>query len=325
MQQTCDRAEKIVPKEDIIVVTRREFADIVMEQLPWLQPRQLVLEPVNRNTAPAAAVAANRIRINEGRETVMLILPADQLIINEQAFVEAAKGAEEYARTHDKVLVFGATPTRPEPGYGYIQVAPAHDDGDDTTTIGELSVIKSFVEKPDRDFAELFIQSGEFLWNTGIYMARVGVLLSQLDNLLPVVMRPEGDKEKIATIEEEHDFLTTNYCRYPNLSLDLAIMEKMKHRRVLHSNFGWADLGTWHGIYESVEKDSNENVVVNDKSEVIADNSRHNVIALPDGKLAIIANLDGYIIAEQDNTLLICPKGDTSSPIRKYLSIVENK
>lgn len=306
MQQACSRAEKIVDRNHIIVVTKKEYTTLAKEQLPWLPDEHLLAEPVQRNTCPAAAWAVHRAMCEAGDDSIVVLMPADQLILHEDRFESDIRNGAELVAANDTILTMGATPTRTEPGYGYIQV-------------GENNSVRSFIEKPEREFAKVLIESGEFLWNTGIYMARTGYIRHQFKQLLPYVLR-----DVRVSAEEENTFIMENYSRYPNMSLDLAILEKMPVRSVMHCDFGWADIGTWHSIYEAIPKDAEENVNVNTNSHIIADNAHNNVISLPDGHLAVLSGMEGYIVAQQDNVLLICPKSDSSALIRKFITQIEN-
>lgn len=325
IQTACLRAKKLVGEDHVIVVSNKDFEDLLRQQLSWLPQDNILCEPVHRNTCPAAAWAVHRVMMTSksGNDAVVMLMPSDQLILHEDRFEKAVIEGAQYVCANDTVLTMGATPTRTEPGYGYIQMSGeqtvAQKNDSDAASYSHVDKIKSFVEKPDREFARVLIESGEFLWNTGIYMARVGYIREQFKALLPYVLRDvRGD------VEEEKTFIIENYSRYPNLSLDLAILEKMPVRSVMHCDFGWADIGTWHGIYEAMPCDADDNVIINQQSHVISDNSHRNVIALPNGKLAILSGMEGMIVAESDNVLLVCPKGESSAMVRKYLAKVEN-
>ena len=285
------------------MVTHTAFEDILREQLPELLNDNLILEPINRNTAPATLMALRSGIIPDDGD--VLIVPADQIVMNEDKFKEAIHNATDYIDCYDHVLTMGVKPTRPEPGYGYLQMGelvPATPEHPNPTT----HQVKSFTEKPDRDFARMFMESGEFLWNTGIYMAKANYITQQLTTLMG------GD--------ENMDYSTS-----PNLSIDMAILEKMSEKVVMECSFGWADIGAWHGIYEAFSNADVDNVLVNKKSRLRIENSTHNVISLPDGKLAVISGLSGYIIAEKDNVLLICQKEDSSAMVRKLLGKIETE
>lgn len=303
LQQTYDRMLKIMPKENILVVTHTAFADILSEQLPELPGTNLIFEPINRNTAPAALMALRSGMIPPDGSVV--IVPADQLVMNEEKFFEAVNNAMDYINCYDSVLTMGVKPTRPEPGYGYLQMGelvPATPEHPNPTT----HQVKSFTEKPEREFARMFMDSGEFLWNTGIYMAKADYIGAQLASLMGF----DG---------------TQDYSMSPNLSIDMAILEKMPEKVVMECAFGWADIGAWHGIYEAFANADVDNVMVNKKSTLMAENATHNVISLPNGKLAVISGLDGFIVAEKDNVLLICQKEDSSAMIRKLLGKIETE
>lgn len=303
LQQTYERMQKIMPKENILVVTHTAFEDILREQLPELLHDNLILEPINRNTAPATLMALRSGIIPDDGDVI--IVPADQIVMNEDKFKDAIQNATDYIDCYDHVLTMGVKPTRPEPGYGYLQmgelVSPTPEHPNPTT-----HHVKSFTEKPERDFARMFMDSGEFLWNTGIYMAKANYITKQLTTIMGV--------------DEDMD-----YSMSPNLSIDMAILEKMPEKVVMECSFGWADIGAWHGIYEAFCNADVDNVLVNKKSRLRTDNSTHNVISLPDGKLAVISGLSGYIIAEKDNVLLICQKEDSSAMVRKLLGKIETE
>ena len=221
-----------------------------------------------------------------------------------------------YVTENDVLVVMGVRPSRPEPGYGYIQIG-------EQSCKPDVYAVKSFTEKPDREFAKMFMESGEFYWNTGIFLSNVQYLLKSFEYIFPDVLRSLRYKRINYSYEEEMKFVSENYPRYPNLSLDYAVLEQGKHVYVMKCDFGWADLGTWHAIYESMSKVEDDNVVID--SEVMMEDCHNNVIKLPKGRLGVFNGLDGYIVAEKDNVLFICKKGDSSSMVRKYVSEVRMK
>ena len=287
LQQTFDRFCKVVPKENIYICTCKQYLPMVLEQVPEIGEHNILVEPVNRNTAPSVAWAHIRIR-RANPDANIIITPSDQLVMNEEAFLNCMEVGLGYVSGHDVLLAIGVVPTRPEPGYGYIQMG-------DLSCKPDVYQVKSFTEKPEREFAKMFMESGEFYWNTGIFI----------------------------TYEDELEYVAKHYPRYPNLSIDYAILEHSEEVYVMKCNFGWADLGTWHAVYECMSAVDNDNVVVD--SEVLLEDSHNNVIKLPKGKLGVINGLDGYIVAEQGNVLLICKKGDSSALVRKYVNEVQLK
>lgn len=312
LQSTYQRMAKIISPEHIYVNTHHDYAALVREQLPALPADNLLSEPIHRSTAPSLAWACHRIAaINP--QACIIATPSDQTVFNEDAFREAIDEGMEYAATHDHVLCIGIRPTRPEPGYGYIQIGEKEGE--------KMYEVKSFTEKPEREFAQMFMESGEFFWNTGVFISSVRSLQSQLDGLLPSVLRKFDRLNSKWTLQEENDYMQENFSLYPNLSADAAILERGKHVSVMLAQFGWADVGTWHSIYETMRKTEEDNVVID--SDVMLENCHNNVIKLPKGRVAVINGLDGYIVAEHDNVLFICPKEDSSALLRKYVNEVQ--
>jgi len=315
LQATYDRIVKLLPKENIYVCTCREYFDMAKEQLPDISPRNIMLEPIHRNTAPSVAWAAMRIqKINP--QANIIIVPSDQMVLNETAFARSVDIGFNYVSENNVVVVMGVKPTRPEPGYGYVQLG-------DLSCKPDVYAVKSFTEKPDRDFARMFMQSGEFYWNTGIFQSNACYLLKCFERIFPEVLRQLRYDVVEYSYEEEIEYVSQNYPRYPNLSLDYAILERSRNVYVMKCDFGWADLGTWHAIYESMSKVGGDNVIIN--SEVMLEDCHNNVIKLPKGKVGVFNGLEGYIVSDVDNVLLICKKSDDSSLIRKYVSEVRMK
>lgn len=313
LQQTYDRFKEIVPVENIYVNTNDAYIDLVLEQLPDLAPDHLLAEPIHRGTAPSVAWCAHRI-IAHNPDANIVIAPSDQTIIGEEAFAECISRGFDFVANNRFMLTLGLKPTRPEPGYGYIQMGDKVEDG--------VYKVQSFTEKPERDFAKIFVDSGEFYWNTGIFLSNISYLRECLKQIFPVVLR-KIDTEREVSLQEELDFVKENFPSYPNLSIDYGILDKNDNVYVMRCGFGWADLGQWHSIYEGMSKGTGDNVVIG--SKVIAEDSRNNIIKLPDDHLGIINGLDGYIVAEKGNVLLICKKEDSSALIRKYINEVQVK
>ena len=300
----------MLPADHIYVCTCREYLEMSREQLPDVPERNFIVEPINRNTAPSVAWAAMRILKREPEANV-IVLPSDQMVLNEASFTHSVELGFSYVAENDVLMVMGVKPTRPEPGYGYIQMG-------DLSCKPEVYAVKSFTEKPEREFATLFMNSGEFYWNTGIFLSNVDYLLKSFEKIFPEVLRPLRYEKINYTYEEEMEFVARNYPRYPNISLDYAILEQCKNVFVMQCDFGWADLGTWHAIYESMSKVEGDNVVIDSKVEL--EDCRNNVIKLPKGKIGVFNGLEGYIVADSDDVLLVCKKNDDSSLIRKYAS-----
>ena len=312
LQVTYDRMVRIIHPENIYVCTCAEFRHLVCQQLPDVLPEHILVEPVNRNTAPSVAWAGWRIHRN-GDDGRIIVVPSDQFVVDVEAFCKSALEGLDFVGSHDLVLTMGVRPSRPEPGYGYIQI------GESTPTAG-ISRVRSFAEKPEREFAQIFMDSGEFLWNTGIFLFNVCYLRTFFLNVFQDMGRRFADLDMNISPEEEEHFVMEYYPSYPNVSIDKAALELSGNVYVAQYSFGWADFGTWHSIYEYMQKHEGDNVVID--SEVILEDCANNIVKLPHGHIGVINGLDGYIVAEQGDVLLICKKGDSSALIRKYVNEV---
>ncbi len=316
LQSTFDRFERLLPIENIYICTCAEYHDLVREQLPEIADCNIIVEPIHRNTAPSVAWASMRIHHIDPKANI-IVSPSDQLVLNESSFAHSIDVGLGYVSENHVLLAMGVKPTRPEPGYGYIQLG-------DLSCKPDVYQVKSFTEKPERDFARVFMDSGEFYWNTGIFISSAYHMLDTFEHVFPPVLRGLRYDVKEYTPEEELKYVEENYSRYPNLSLDYAILEQSENNVfVMKCDFGWADLGTWHSIYEVMHKVNDDNVVMD--SEVILEGCKNNIIKLPKGKLGVFNGLEGYIVAEEDGVLLICKKSDNSSMVKKYVNEVRIK
>ena len=314
LQQTYERLSKLVPNSHIFISTHKDYVDLVKEQLPDVSYEQILDEPIRRNTAPAVLWAVHHIQKNNPN-AVVIVSPSDQDVHNEDAFAKNINEALAFMENNSCIITMGVPPSRPEPGYGYIQTGDyvGHD----------VYRVKSSTEKPNREFAQLFVNSGEFYWNTGIFLGTASKLLECLYKLLPTVLRELDKQQPNHCLQDERDFLETHFSAYPNMPIDRTLLEKAEDMFVLKCDFGWADLGTWHSIYETCQQETNDNVIVD--SEAILENCQNCIVKMPNGKLAVINGLDGFIVVEKDNVLLICKKEDSSALIRKYVTEVQVK
>ncbi len=315
LQQAFDRLARIIPQQNIYVSTQVEYAHWVTEQLPELSADNVLAEPVARNTAPSVAWAAYRIS-HICPDAQVIMMPSDQAVFGDDLFERNVKECLDFVAQKDCLVALGVHPTRPEPGYGYIQMGEGAGPDD-------LYHIQSFTEKPERDFARMFVESGEFLWNTGMFLSNVRNLVNSLRKILPVVLRLIDKEDMSITLDEERTFVKENFSKFPNLSMENGILEKSHEVYVMKCSFGWADLGTWHSIYEGMQKSEGDNVVID--SEVMLEDCHDNIIKMPHGHLAVINGLEGYIVAEAGDVLVICKKGDSSALIRKYVNEVRLK
>lgn len=314
LQHTYDRFARLLPKENIYVVTNEEYESIVREQLPELTDERLLSEPIHRGTAPSMIWASHRI-FNKCRDARILVTPSDLTIVREDRFEACLERAFEFVAANDYMLTMGVKPTRPEPGYGYIQLGEECQEG--------VHKVKSFTEKPEREFARMFMEMGEFYWNTGMFLANARCALDTLYKLVPSVLRTFDAEHPEYDYVEENKYIKKNFPSYPNLSIDFGVLERSNNVCVMCCDFGWADLGTWHSMYEALSKGEGDNVTVD--TDVVLDNAHGNIIKLPKGRLAVISNLDGYIIAEEGNVLFIGKKEDSSADIRRIVNDIQIK
>ena len=300
LQLTFDRYSKIIPTENIFVVTNTQYEGLVKEQLPSLKEDQILLEPSRRNTAPCIAMASMRIQeINPNAN--MIVAPADHLIVKETEFIDAINKGLEFVAQSPQLLTLGIKPNRPDTGYGYIQLDEKKD--------GDFYKVKTFIEKPQQEFAQVFVESDEFYWNSGIFLWNVNTILNAFQTLLPDVC-----PKMVAGLED--------FASCPSISIDYAIMEKAENVYVQLCSFGWADLGTWASLHEVLPKDKQRNVII--QGNTMLYDCQKNIIAIPERKLAVIQGLEDYLVADTNNVLLICRKDDEST-IRRYVNDVQVK
>ena len=312
LQLTFDRFRHLMPAENILIVSNVIYKDLILEQLPELKPNQVLLEPNRRNTAPCIAYAVNRINAITDKANI-IVAPSDHLILKELDFLETIKVGLDFVEKNNSLLTLGIKPSRPETGYGYIQIS----DGETN-----LRKVKTFTEKPNAELAQVFFETGEFFWNSGIFLWNLQTITKAFNELLPEVATKFTVGKPFFNTEKEQAFIDEMYPSCPNISIDYGIMEKASDVYVLCSDFGWTDLGTWGSLYEMSPKDEKENVTL--KCKTVLYESEENIIALPPEKLAVIHDLKGYIIAESDNVLLIC-KRENEQKIRQYVNDVNIK
>ena len=313
LQQTFDRFNKIIPTENILIVTNAIYADLVKEQLPELDPKQILLEPARRNTAPCIAWASYHIRSLNPNANIV-VAPSDHLILKEGEFLAAIEKGLDFVSKYDKLLTLGIKPNRPETGYGYIQIAEQEGDN--------FYKVKTFTEKPELELAKVFVESGEFYWNSGLFMWNVNTIIKAGEALLPELASKLAPGKDVYGTPEEKAFIEENFPACPNVSIAFGIMEKADNVYVSLGDFGWSDLGTWGSLYDLSPKDEQGNVTL--KCDSMIYNSNDNIVVLPKGKLAVIEGLEGFLVAESDNVLLICKK-DEEHAIRKYVNDAQMK
>ena len=319
LQMTVDRFRELVPVENMLVVTNIAYRDMILEQVPDLRAELVLCEPCRRNTAPCIAYATERIRAlaaekGLAEEKVRVVVAAsDHLITNEREFVRVIGQGLDYVGTHDVLLTLGMRPTRPETGYGYIRVRK--DAGE------AITPVMAFTEKPDALRAEQFLRSGDYLWNSGMFVWNLRAIDTALGRYLPEVTAQLW-AEGVYGTEREAAFIAERFPHCPSISIDYGVMEKAENVCVLPADFGWSDLGTWGSLYDLSQKDAAGNVSLH--SEALFCESRGNIVTLEPGKLAVLDSLEDCIVAESEGVLLICPK-DREQHIRDIVAEVQGR
>jgi len=314
LQLTYDRFSRIIPPENFIVVTSANYKEIVLSQLPALTGSQVLSEPLRRNTAPCIAYATYKI-LSKCPDANVIVAPSDHLILKEDYFLEEIKNGLRYVSGQDVLLTLGLQPNRPETGYGYIQVAEkAEFEQKDN-----LFKVKTFTEKPDRKMAELFLETGEFYWNSGIFIWSAKAILKAFVQYLPEVNALFEYGKKLLNTPDEIHYINKVYSECPNISIDYGVMEKADNVYVLCADFGWSDLGTWGSLYENHKKDKAANAVSGNKVSLY--DTSECIINMPDDKIVVIQGLKDFIVVESGKTLLICKKEDEQQ-IRQFVADV---
>ncbi|MEZ5025638.1 MAG: mannose-1-phosphate guanylyltransferase [Chitinophagales bacterium] len=307
IQTTFDRFLKICPKENIFILTHSDYIGLVKEQIPSIEDVQILTEPARKNTAPCIAYAAFKInKINP--DANIIVAPSDHIILQEDAFINIANTALEFVAKNDALCTLGIRPTRPDTGYGYIQYF-------EKETSSGIHKVKTFTEKPIKEVAQQFIESGDFLWNAGIFIWNVKSILASLEKNLLEVYDAFSEAEKDILTNKETEAIEKVFITCPSISIDYGILEKANNVYTLPSSFGWSDLGTWASLYVEKEKDYFKNAV-NGKNVVVYE-STNNIINVPTKKLVVIQGLENYIVVDTDDVLLICNK-DEEQRIKEF-------
>ncbi len=297
IQKTFSRLSKLIPVENILILTNENYNSIVLEQLPMVKQEQVLLEPAMRNTAPCILYASLKIQ-KENPDAVMVVAPSDHWIEDENAFVQNLQQCFDFCSKENALMTLGIQPTFPNTGFGYIEY--------DKTDSNPMKKVSQFREKPDYETAKLFLQSGNFLWNGGIFIWSVKSITDAFEKFQPQMNSLFQKGFESYNTAEEKSFIADNYSSAENISIDYAVMEKASNVYVLPAIFDWNDLGTWGSLHEKLPKDDNNNAVVNAK--VLLQNSSSNIISTAKEKLVIIDGLEDFIIVDKDNVLLIYPK-----------------
>lgn len=303
IQSTYDRFLNICLPENIFIVTNEIYVDLIKEQLPDISDNQILAEPMMRNTAPCVAYGAMKIA-DLNPDAVIVVAPSDHTIADQPAFVRAIDQSIEAAEKHDCLITLGIKPNRPDTGYGYIQYIE-----ESLANLSDLHKVKTFTEKPNLELAMSFLQSGDFLWNAGIFIWSVKAINKAIEKHLPDMHEIFNNGKVAYNTANEKAFIANAYQLCTNISIDFGIMEKADNVYVLPAAFGWSDLGTWASIYEMSEKDYVGNAVIPSEQVMMYDSSNC-MVNVPDDKLVILQGMHDYIVVESNNTLLICKRAE---------------
>lgn len=309
IRHTYERFAKLVPADHFLVVTNRRYKELVLEHLPELDEAQVLCEPVGRNTAPCIAYAAYTLAARDP-EAEMIVTPADHLILNEEDFRAIIEECAAFADTHDALLTVGIKPTRPDTGYGYIQVS-------DTRPI---SKVKCFTEKPDLELAQTFLQCGEFVWNSGIFVWKIRTIIAAFEKYLPEHHALFRAVQRAAGTDAEQQAVETAFAECRAISIDYGVMEKADNVYVRCGEFGWSDVGTWGSVYQHSRKDRYANALPTEGCYLY--NTRNCIVSLPKNKIAAISGLKEFIVVDTDDVLMICPRAEEQS-IKKFIDEVK--
>ena len=314
--QTFNRMKKVIPAENIYIVTSSDYGSIVMEQIPEIKEEQVMLEPRRCNTAPCIAYANYKIK-KKCQNANIVVAPSDHIILKENVFIDILNKGLEFVSKNDSLLTLGIQPSRPETGYGYIQI------GGDKSKIHlneSFRKVKTFTEKPDLKMARVFMESGDFFWNSGIFFWSLNTIMKAFEKYLPEIDNLFNEGYNYYYTEKEYEFIKNVYSKCRIISIDYGIMEKADNVHVLCSDIGWSDLGTWGSLYEKLKKNKDLNSISG--KNVFVYDTKNCLINVPNDKLVVVQGLNDYILVESDNMILICKKKDEQK-IKRFVNDIK--
>ncbi|WP_143960340.1 mannose-1-phosphate guanylyltransferase [Litoribacter populi] len=312
LQMTFDRFVQISDPDRFFVVTNENYFDLVKEQLPEMPEDHILTEPMRRNTAACIAFASYKIKKLDP-EARVVVTPADHLILKDEKFKVRVQDALDAADENERLVTIGITPNRPETGYGYIQFM--------TETNGVAKKVKTFTEKPNLNLAKTFVESGDFVWNSGMFVWKNESILKAFEKYMPELAEVFEEGENFFYTEKEPEFIRRAYSLVKNISIDYGVMEKSENVFVVLGDFGWSDLGSWMSLHELQPHDNQNNVV---EGNALLYDTSNSFVKVNNDKLVVVQGLDNYLITESDNVLLIC-KLDAEKKFREFVSDAKNK
>ena len=296
IRSTYERFSPVIPDENFLVVTNKAYKQLVLEHLPMLRPDQVLCEPARRNTAPCIAYAAYHIQ-SRCADANIVVTPADHLVTNETEFQRIIRlGFDFLAKQHHALMTIGIKPSRPETGYGYIQV-PKQD------LLPEVVKVEMFKEKPDYDTAVKFVAEGNYFWNSGIFLWTLDGIMKAFQQYLPEMVEVFEKGIYHFGTPEEQDFINDHFVNCPNISIDYGVMEKSPNTYTIPADFGWSDIGTWGSLFTHAKKDDNGNAK---RGKVVSVDNKNTIINIEEGTEAVVEGLEDYLVAYRDHSLLVC-------------------
>jgi mannose-1-phosphate guanylyltransferase len=312
LQLTVERFEQRYAKGNIYILTNASYAPLVQEQLKDLPKENILLEPSRNNTAPCIAYAGYKI-LQKNPDAVMVVVPSDHIILKEEIFLDKIGQGVDFARENNAIITLGISPTRPDTGYGYIHYG--HEVAEN------VHKVKAFMEKPQKAVAEEYLQSGEYLWNAGMFIWKAETLKRALEEHAKEIHVLFEQGMSVYNTEDEAAFVSEHYPKSPNISIDYAVLEKADNIYTLPADIGWSDLGTWASLYEVLDKDKDQNAGCTD---MYYRDARNNMVSLPKGKKGVIRGLDNFIVVDDGNLLLIYPK-DREQDIKEEARLAKER
>ncbi len=313
LQTTYRRFARFIDKENIIVMSNHQYVSQVREQLPELPDGNLLLEPMRRNTVPSVTWASVEIS-HRNPQACMIVTPADQMITDTEVFIDDITLGLDYVAHNDRLLTLGVVPTRPETSYGYIQISDPRG--------GDIFEVKSFTEKPELEFAKLFVENKEFLWNTGLFVWKATTFLQAVhQNTAYFLEMLEDAERKFEHGEDVVSMVADTFAKCPNVSLEQGVLEKVDNVDVMLCHFGWSDIGTWNALFNAMHQTASDKNVVMARHAMLYD-CKDCLVKLPSGRIAFMQGLEDYIVVEEGDILVICKKDDPSA-IRMFVNDVQ--
>lgn len=315
IQMTYERLRKLVPDDQIYVVTNEKYAGLVKTQI-GLSDNQILTEPMRKNTAACIAYASHKI-YNLNPNANLIVAPSDHYIRKEEKFVNIVNIALEQAEKGENLITLGIKPSRPDTGYGYIQFEDSRD-----ILMGEVRKVRQFTEKPNRELAEIFLKSGDYYWNSGIFVWKARTIIDSLEKFKPELNQLFTSRGNDYNTGNEQSFINTAFLNCENISIDFAVLENAKNVQVVLANFGWSDLGTWGSLYTHLDQDAEGNAVIGDNVHLFE--SEDCIVNIPQGKMVLLQGLQDYIVVEAHDTLMVVKK-DHEQRIKGYLKEIKKK